>query len=45
MENSNVFDFELDDEAMKALDALDKGDEGAISWNPTSVAWVKSAFA
>ncbi|VDC00133.1 unnamed protein product [Peniophora sp. CBMAI 1063] len=32
--NAEVFDFELSQEEMAALDALDKGDAGAISWNP-----------
>lgn len=32
--NANVFDFALDDEDMARIDALDKGKEGAISWNP-----------
>jgi diketogulonate reductase-like aldo/keto reductase len=29
-----VFDFELDADDMRKLDALDKGKGGAISWNP-----------
>ncbi|KAI8446788.1 NADP-dependent oxidoreductase domain-containing protein [Phakopsora pachyrhizi] len=37
-ENVEVFDFELDSQSMEQLDGLDKGDSGAISWNPTSVA-------
>lgn len=36
--NADVYDFELDAKAMGALDALDKGDAGAISWNPIHVA-------
>lgn len=32
--NAAVYDFELDAEDMRALDALDRGKEGAISWNP-----------
>ncbi|KAJ3534435.1 hypothetical protein NM688_g7138 [Phlebia brevispora] len=32
--NAQVYDFELDDADMASLDALDKGKEGAISWNP-----------
>ncbi|EGG10099.1 uncharacterized protein MELLADRAFT_103477 [Melampsora larici-populina 98AG31] len=37
IENSEVFDFELDAEAMDQLDSLDQGDKGAISWNPIYV--------
>ncbi|KAJ7497447.1 NADP-dependent oxidoreductase domain-containing protein [Mycena latifolia] len=32
--NAELYDFELDAEEMSALDALDRGKEGAISWNP-----------
>jgi len=32
--NANIFDFTLDEEDMAALDALDKGKEGAVTWNP-----------
>ncbi|PAV17984.1 Aldo keto reductase [Pyrrhoderma noxium] len=32
--NADVFDFELSEEEMAKLDALDKGKAGAISWNP-----------
>lgn len=32
--NAQVYDFELDDEDMRQLDALDKGAKGAITWNP-----------
>lgn len=32
--NAKVFDFELADEDMAKLDALDKGNDGAITWNP-----------
>ncbi|KAH9894878.1 Aldo/keto reductase [Cubamyces lactineus] len=32
--NANVFDFELSTEDMEKLDALDKGGEGAVTWNP-----------
>ncbi|TFY76982.1 hypothetical protein EWM64_g7030 [Hericium alpestre] len=35
--NANLYDFELDGDDMAALDALDKGDEGAIQWNPIHV--------
>jgi len=30
----DVFDFELSDEEMAQLDGLDKGKEGAVTWNP-----------
>jgi diketogulonate reductase-like aldo/keto reductase len=32
--NAQVYDFELTSEDMKALDGLDEGDKGAVSWNP-----------
>ena len=32
--NSQVFDFELSEKDIAALDALDKGKAGAITWNP-----------
>lgn len=32
--NAQVFDFELSNEDMSDLDGLDKGDSGAITWNP-----------
>ena len=32
--NSQVYDFELSEEDMAALDALDRGKAGAITWNP-----------
>ena len=34
LSNSQVFDFEIVEEDMAALDALDRGKEGAITWNP-----------
>lgn len=37
--NADVYDFELSQEDMSALDALDKGDAGAISWNPVNAEW------
>ncbi|KAK7685357.1 hypothetical protein QCA50_011721 [Cerrena zonata] len=37
LSNSQVYDFALDEDDMKRLDALDCGDEGAISWNPIHV--------
>ncbi|KAI0344533.1 Aldo/keto reductase [Trametopsis cervina] len=36
--NAQVYDFELDAEDMKRLDALDQGRAGAVSWNPVDVA-------
>ncbi|TFY72884.1 hypothetical protein EVG20_g150 [Dentipellis fragilis] len=35
--NIQLYDFELDEHDMRALDALDRGDEGAIQWNPIHV--------
>lgn len=32
--NANLYDFELTEGDIGELDALDKGKEGAISWNP-----------
>ncbi|EDR11865.1 uncharacterized protein LACBIDRAFT_293100 [Laccaria bicolor S238N-H82] len=32
--NTNLYDFELTEEDMGELDALDKGKKGAIGWNP-----------
>ena len=32
--NADVYDFELDPADMAALDALDKGTAGAVTWNP-----------
>lgn len=32
--NADLYDFSLSDEDMGALDALDEGDNGALSWNP-----------
>jgi hypothetical protein len=32
--NCNLYDFELDAEDIQRLDALDQGDNGAVSWNP-----------
>ncbi|KIJ23623.1 hypothetical protein M422DRAFT_77224 [Sphaerobolus stellatus SS14] len=32
--NAEVYDFELDSEDMSAIDALDQGKAGEISWNP-----------
>jgi len=32
--NTELYDFELGEEDMGKLDALDKGGDGAVSWNP-----------
>jgi len=32
--NAQLWDFELDEEDMAKLDALDRGKDGAITWNP-----------
>jgi diketogulonate reductase-like aldo/keto reductase len=32
--NADLYDFSLDTDDMTKLDGLDKGKEGAISWNP-----------
>ncbi|KAG1752471.1 Aldo/keto reductase [Suillus paluster] len=34
--NAQVFNFELDKDDMDALDALDQGEEGAVTWNPVN---------
>ncbi|KAG8854810.1 hypothetical protein FRB96_007339 [Tulasnella sp. 330] len=34
LSNSQVYDFELNADEMKQLDALDKGKDGAVTWNP-----------
>ena len=34
LSNSQVFDFELSEDDMVAIDALDKGKAGAVTWNP-----------
>lgn len=36
--NADVFEFSLDEEDMAALDALDEGGKGSVSWNPVDVA-------
>lgn len=42
-ENLELFDFELDAEAMAALTALDAGAEGRIGPNPDTFNWIPSA--
>ncbi|KAH9485098.1 Glyoxal reductase [Psilocybe cubensis] len=37
LSNIDVFGFELDETDMHALDGLDRGKEGAVSWNPVDV--------
>ncbi|CAK5265792.1 unnamed protein product [Mycena citricolor] len=34
--NTKLYDFQLDEEDMSALDAMDQGKDGAISWNPVN---------
>jgi diketogulonate reductase-like aldo/keto reductase len=36
--NAALYDFELSAEDMAALDALDIGADGAVSWNPVDAA-------
>ena len=35
--NADVYDFELTREDIAAIDALDRGKEGSITWNPVDV--------
>ncbi len=35
--NAEVYDFELSAEDVAAIDALDRGKEGTITWNPVDV--------
>ena len=35
--NAAVYDFELSAEDVAAIDALDRGKEGTITWNPVDV--------
>jgi diketogulonate reductase-like aldo/keto reductase len=35
--NAEVFDFDLSQDDMAKLDELDRGKDGAISWNPVDV--------
>lgn len=34
--NADVYGFELSEEEVAQLDAPDKGDKGAVTWNPTT---------
>ncbi|KAG6842140.1 hypothetical protein C0991_001633 [Blastosporella zonata] len=34
--NAEVYDFVLADEDVAALDSLDRGKDGAVSWNPVN---------
>jgi diketogulonate reductase-like aldo/keto reductase len=34
--NADVFNFDLSAEEMARIDVLDKGDAGAITWNPVN---------
>jgi 2,5-diketo-D-gluconate reductase A len=42
-ENLNLFDFELDDEQLATIDALDKGEDGRVGPNPDTFDWIPSA--
>ncbi|OCH87021.1 Aldo/keto reductase [Obba rivulosa] len=35
--NASVYDFEISPEDMARIDALDRGKDGAVSWNPVDV--------
>ena len=35
--NAEIYDFELDQEDMRRLGALDKGKDGSMNWNPIFV--------
>ena len=35
--NAQVYDFELDNDDMQQLDALDQGKDGAVTWNPVDI--------
>jgi len=41
-ENQRLFDFELTDDQMAAIDALDRGPDGRIGPNPDTFDWVPS---
>ena len=32
--NMDLYDFSLDEEDIELLDGLDKGKDGAVTWNP-----------
>ena len=32
--NANLYDFEISAEDMAPIDALDRGKDGAVTWNP-----------
>jgi diketogulonate reductase-like aldo/keto reductase len=34
--NIQVFDFKLDEDDMAKLNSLDRGDKGAVTWNPVN---------
>lgn len=42
-ENASIFDFQLSDEEVTAISALDRGETGRIGPNPDTFAWVPSA--
>ncbi|KAI0812271.1 NADP-dependent oxidoreductase domain-containing protein [Irpex lacteus] len=35
--NTQVYDFDLDQDDMERMDALDQGKDGAVTWNPVDV--------
>ena len=35
--NIDVFDFEISNEDIEKLDELDRGKDGAVTWNPIDV--------
>ena len=39
-ENFALFDFELDDDAVKAISALDKGEDGRTGPNPDTFDYI-----
>jgi 2,5-diketo-D-gluconate reductase A len=41
-ENFALFDFELDDEQMRALTALDRGESGRTGAHPDTMDWIPS---
>ena len=37
--NTHLYDFVLDEHDMQQLDNLDRGKEGAVTWNPVDADW------
>jgi 2,5-diketo-D-gluconate reductase A len=42
-ENFAIFDFELDEDDMSAITALDRGEEGRTGPHPDTFDWIPSA--